>query len=48
MQQPQSQDVPSEPVSTVATCPDSVVVLDDDVLSQVVGGCYAGPGGGWN
>ncbi len=48
MQQTQSQDVPSEPVATVSTSPEVMVVLDDEVLSQVVGGAYAGgPGGGW-
>jgi hypothetical protein len=48
MQQTQSQDVPSEPVATVSTSPEVMVVLDDEVLSQVVGGAYVGgPGGGW-
>jgi len=46
MQTQQSQEVPSEPVSTVSTAPADIVVLDDDILSHVVGGLM-GPGAGW-
>jgi hypothetical protein len=49
MQQQQSQDVPAEAVSTVSTAPaGGIVVLDDEMLSHVVGGVTdAGPGNGW-
>ena len=48
MQPQQSQDLPTEPVSTVSTLPADILVLDDEMLSHVVGGAMAaGPGGGW-
>jgi hypothetical protein len=48
MQPQQSQDLPTEPVSTVSTAPADILVLDDEMLSHVVGGAADnGPGGGW-
>ena len=43
MQQTQSQ-VPPSVLHTEAPTPGDISTLDDEVLSQVVGG---GPGGGW-
>ena len=37
----------SQPASSEPTTP-SVVVLDDETLSKVVGGLAGGPGGNWS
>ena len=47
MQQPQNENVPSEAVTTVPASPDLLVLLDDQMLNQVVGGVTGGPAGGW-
>ena len=45
MQQPQSQVIPSI-AQPQTSGPTEIVVLDDQLLSQVSGGVI-GPGGGW-
>ena len=49
MQQPQTENVPSEAFTTVPASPEGIVVLDDQMLNQVVGGWveFRGPAGGW-
>jgi hypothetical protein len=49
MQQTQSENVPSETFTTIPASPDGIVLLDDQMLNQVVGGVAVerGPAGGW-
>jgi hypothetical protein len=50
MQHTQDQDVLSQAFTTVPAPADAIVVLDDQMLNQVVGGWVQfphGPAGGW-
>lgn len=49
MQQTQIENVPSEAFTTVPASAEGIVLLDDQMLNQVVGGWveFQGPAGGW-
>jgi len=50
MQQTQNENVPFEASMTVPASSDGIVLLDDEMLNQVVGGMAtetSGPAGGW-